>query len=204
MSSTLVSRLSRVPSCWIDWSWAAQVAIRWKSWAVRIATLAWVASAATVSQLVVGPVVRLVVVDVEHAEESRCRRAAARADRVEALLDDRGADVLAARVVAVADGEQRPARGDGGALDRRPRREVADAGEVARRQAAADLGDGVPSGRRRKTAARSPSNRTMAWSTRPARIRSRSSRLPMSLATRRAPRPDGAAGATSSRSLRRR
>ena len=42
-----------------------------------------------------------------------------------------------------------------------------------------------PSGRRRKTAARSPSNRTMAWSTRPARIRSRSSRLPMSPATRR-------------------
>ena len=42
-------RLSRVPSCWIDWSWAAHVAMRSKSCAARIATLAWVARAAIVS-----------------------------------------------------------------------------------------------------------------------------------------------------------
>ena len=45
---------------------------------------------------------------------------------VEAFLDDRGPDVLAARVVAVVDGEERPAGGDGGGRQR-PRREVADA-----------------------------------------------------------------------------
>ena len=49
ISATLDSRLSRVPSCWIDWSWAAHVAIRSKSCAAWIATLAWVASAPIVS-----------------------------------------------------------------------------------------------------------------------------------------------------------
>ncbi len=49
MSRTLVRWFSRAPSCWIDWSCAVQVAICWKFWAVRIATLAWVASDAMVS-----------------------------------------------------------------------------------------------------------------------------------------------------------
>ena len=68
-----------------------------------------------------------------------------RAQRVEALLDDGGADVLAARVVAVVDGEQRPAGGDGGGRQR-PLREVADARDERRRQAAADLGADVAVG----------------------------------------------------------
>ena len=41
-----------------------------------------------------------------------------RAQRVEALLDDGGADVLAARVVAVVDREERPAGGDRGGRER--------------------------------------------------------------------------------------
>ena len=49
ISRTLERWLSRAPSCWIDWSCAAQVAICSKFWAVRMATLAWVASAAIVS-----------------------------------------------------------------------------------------------------------------------------------------------------------
>ena len=55
-----------------------------------------------------------------------------------------------------------------------------------------------PSGCWRKTAARSPSNRTIAWSTRPDRIRSRSSRLPMSVATRRSASARWSRWATSS------
>ncbi len=43
----------------------------------------------------------------------------------------------------------------------------------------------LPSAWRRNTAPRSPSKRTIAWPTRSARIRSRSSPLPMSAATRR-------------------
>jgi hypothetical protein len=49
ISCTLVRWLSRVPSCWIDWSWAAQDAIFSKFWAFLIATDAWVARAAIVS-----------------------------------------------------------------------------------------------------------------------------------------------------------
>ena len=50
ISWTLDNRFRRVPSCWMDPSWAAHVAIRSKSWAARIATLAWVARAAMVSR----------------------------------------------------------------------------------------------------------------------------------------------------------
>ena len=93
ISCTLVRWLSRAPSCWIDWSWAAQVAICWKFWAVRMATLAWVARAAIVSSSSARPRVRLVVVDVEQAEQLRAVHERRRAQRVEALLDDGGAHV---------------------------------------------------------------------------------------------------------------
>ena len=77
-------------------------------------------------ELVRRPVVRPVVVDVEQAEEVRAVHQRRRAQRVEAFLDDGGADVLAARVVAVVDREQRL---EGGHRGRRQRslREVADA-----------------------------------------------------------------------------
>ena len=81
-------------------------------------------------ELVVGPVVRLVVVDVEHAEQVGPVEQRRRAERVEALLDDRRADALAARVVAVADGEQRPARRDGARSAGDRVRDLADAVEV--------------------------------------------------------------------------
>ena len=65
-------------------------------------------------ELVVGPVVRMVVVDVEHPEQVGPVEERRRAQRVEPLLDDGGPDALAPRVVAVADREHRPARGDRG------------------------------------------------------------------------------------------
>ena len=66
-----------------------------------------------------------------------------RAQRVEPLLDHGGTDVLAARVVAVVDREERPqGRHRGGG--ERPWREDADAGQVGRRQPAADLGLDAP------------------------------------------------------------
>ena len=58
-------------------------------------------------ELVVGPVVRPVVVDVEHPEQVGAVEERRGAQRVEAFLDDRRADAFAARVVAVADREQR-------------------------------------------------------------------------------------------------
>ena len=85
------------------------------------------------------PLVRLVVVDVEHPEQLRAVQERCRAQRVEPFLDDGGADVLAARVVAVADREERPARGDRGRRQG-PGRDVADAVQIGRRQATADLG----------------------------------------------------------------
>ena len=93
-------------------------------------------------ELVGRPLVRLVVVDVEHPEQLRAVQERCRAQRVEPFLDDGGADVLAARVVAVADREERPARGDRGRRQG-PGRDVADAVQVGRRQAAADLGRDV-------------------------------------------------------------
>jgi len=56
--------------------------------------------------------VRRVVIDVEQAKHVGSVEERRRADRVVALLDDRRPDVLAARVLAVATGEQRPAGGD--------------------------------------------------------------------------------------------
>ena len=94
-------------------------------------------------EFVVGPVVRLVVVDVEHPEQVGPVEERRRAQRVEPLLDDGGPDALAARVVAVADREQRPAGGDGGGS-------AATASGMSRMllryvvgQAAADLADRV-------------------------------------------------------------
>ena len=52
-------------------------------------------------ELVGDPGMRRVVVDVEHAEQLGAVHQRRRAHRVEALLDDRGADVGAARIVAV-------------------------------------------------------------------------------------------------------
>ena len=84
-------------------------------------------------ELVGGPLVRLVVVDVEQAEDLGAVEQGRRARRVEAFLDDGGANVLAARVVAIAV-VANSGRRDG---DRRGRqragRQVAAAGEVASR-----------------------------------------------------------------------
>ena len=60
-----------------------------------MATLAWVARAATVSSSSARPLVRLVVVDVEQPEELVAVEERRRADRVEPLLDDRGPDIVA-------------------------------------------------------------------------------------------------------------
>ena len=62
--------------------------------------------------------------------------------RVEALLDDGGPDVRATRIVPVRLGGERMARGDRGGLDGTCR-QAADAAQVGRRQAAADLGQGL-------------------------------------------------------------
>ncbi len=97
-------------------------------------------------ELVRRPVVRPVVVDVEQPEQFRAVDQRRRAQRVEALLDDGRPDALAARVVSVADREQRLERRPTGGGRQRPLREVADAGEVRGRQAAADLGRHVAVG----------------------------------------------------------
>jgi hypothetical protein len=52
------------------------------------------------------------VVDVEHAQEVRPVEQRRGAQRVEALLDDRGPDGLGALVVPIADREQWPAGRD--------------------------------------------------------------------------------------------
>ena len=49
ISCSLVRRDKRAPSCWIDWSWAAQLAIWAKFWAFVTAVAAWDARAASVS-----------------------------------------------------------------------------------------------------------------------------------------------------------
>ena len=61
---------------------------------------------------------------------------------VEAFLDDGRPDVLAARVVAVVDREQRATSGDR-RRRQRPRRDPRMLAEVGGRQSAADLGDGT-------------------------------------------------------------
>ena len=139
-------RFSRVPSCWIDCELGRprRHPLEVLGGPDRDAGLGRQGGHGL--EVVVGPGVRLVVVDVEQAEQLGAVEQRRRADGVEALLDDRGTDALAARVVAVVDGEERTA------LRRRPRpgsdigREVADAREVGRRQAAADLGDGAAVG----------------------------------------------------------
>ena len=93
-------------------------------------------------ELVVAPGVRRVVVDVQQAEDVGSVEQRRRADRVVALLDDGRPDVLAARVVAVAAGEQRPAGGDRPATAATGPGTRSTALEVGLRQAAADLGDG--------------------------------------------------------------
>ena len=136
-------------------------------------------------ELVRGPVVRPVVVDVEQAEELACRRAAApcTACRSPPGRRRRGRPRRAGRRgsrrrTAAGGRRRRPPAGTGPGSRGRCRDRTRDRPRLT---SAATW----PSGCWRKTAARSPSNRTIAWSTRPDRIRSRSSRLPMSLATRR-------------------
>ena len=135
-------------------------------------------------EVVVGPGVRPVVIDVEQAEQLGAVEQRRGADRVEALLDDRGTDALAARVVAVVDREHRTSRGD------RQGRERHAPGTRGRSRDSSPTGRGSPRRRRCRPGAggrpppRSASNRTIAWSTRPDRMRSRSRRLPMSPATR--------------------
>ena len=93
--------------------------------------------------------------------------------------------VRAAGVVAVVDREQRTASGHGLRRARtRPGARGCGRGMPSERPRLTSA-TVRPSRRRRKTAPRSPSKSTIAWSTRPDRIRSRSSRLPMSPATRR-------------------
>ena len=85
---------------------------------------------------------RLVVVDVERAEELRPVEERRRADGVEALLDDRCPDVRTTGIVLVRLGRERMARGDRGGLDGTCR-QGADAAQVRRRQATADLCEGL-------------------------------------------------------------
>ena len=70
-------------------------------------------------ELVGGPLVRLVVIDVEHARGARVPSSSGAVHSVsKPFLDHGRPDVLAARVVAVADREERPARGDRGRRQR--------------------------------------------------------------------------------------
>ena len=69
-------------------------------------------------------------------------KSGAETDGVEALLDDGGPDVRTTGIVPVRLGRERMARGDRGGLDG-TRRQAADAAQVRRRQAAADLGEGL-------------------------------------------------------------
>ena len=94
-------------------------------------------------ELVFGPVMRAVVIDVEQAEQVRAIHQRRRAQRVEPLLDHRGSDVLAARVIPVLDREQRPSQRHRRRRER-SRRKVADAGQIGGRQAAADVRDHMP------------------------------------------------------------
>ena len=63
-------------------------------------------------ELVRGPLVRFVVVDVEKAEHVVAVEQRRRAHRVETLLDDRRTDIGAPRVISVVGREQRSAGGD--------------------------------------------------------------------------------------------
>ena len=91
-------------------------------------------------ELGIRPRMRPIVIDVEQPQEGRAVPKRRRAQRVETLPDDRRAHAGTARVVAIADREERTI-----GLDRRgrqgPRREVTDAVEIAARQPAAHLGD---------------------------------------------------------------
>ena len=93
-------------------------------------------------ELVVRPVMGLVVVDVEHPEHLGAVEERRRTERVEAFLDDGGANALAAWVVRVPDGEERPTS-DHRKRGERPLREVADAVEEGGRESATHLGDGL-------------------------------------------------------------
>ena len=96
-------------------------------------------------EFVVRPVVRLVVVDVEHPEQVAAIEQWGGAERVEALLDDGRADTLATWIIGIADREEGAAGDDGGGREG-ARREFADAVEVAGRESATDLGDGLAIG----------------------------------------------------------
>ena len=123
--ATLVRRLSRAPSCWIDWSWAAQVAMRWKFCAVRIATLACVARAAIVSSSSGRPWCAPVVVDVEQAEQLGAVQERRGADRCRSLPGPRprGCPRPAGRRGSRTR-EERPSRGHRGRRQRVARRDA--------------------------------------------------------------------------------
>ena len=83
---------------------------------------------------------RSIVIDLEQAEKGAAVPKRRRAQRVEALLDDRRAHAGAARVIAIADREERRVGLDGCGRQRSGR-QVAAAVEVADRQPPADLRD---------------------------------------------------------------
>ena len=91
-------------------------------------------------ELVGGPDMGPVVVDVEDAEQVRTVHEGCATDRIEPFLDHRGAGVRSAWVIAVVDGEQGPAGRDGsrgkGVLSHHAHRRL-----VFHRQPATHLGD---------------------------------------------------------------
>ena len=163
-----------------------------------MATLACVASAAIVSSSSAGPLVALVVVDVEQPEQRGRRRAAApcRSCRSPPGRPRPGCPRRAGRrdSSSAKSGRRAAIAADGSDRAGKSRTAEVYSDESPRVTSAVTL----PSAWRRNTAPRSPSKRTIAWSTRPARIRSRSSRLPMSPATRRSASARWSRWATSS------
>ncbi len=135
-------------------------------------------------QLLLGPGVGPVVVDDQEPEQLGAVVERRGADRVEPFLHHRGADLHRPGIVPVACREERASSRSGLGRERRDGK-VPDGLEVAGDRPRDTSAVTRPSARRRKTAARSPPNRTRAWSTTPARICSRSSLLPMSVAMRR-------------------
>ena len=88
-------------------------------------------------ELVVGPLTRPVVVDVEQAQQLGAVEERRRADRVEALLHDGGADTRAARVIPIVPREHRsPSLHGHGGQGRL--REIANGGQVPAGQATGD------------------------------------------------------------------
>ena len=154
-------------------------------------------------ELVGRPVVRPVVIDVEQPEQLRAVEERRRAQRVEALLDDGGPDVLAARVVAVVDREERSARGDRRGRERAVREARGRSSRYAAdrpRLTSADAGRRHAGGRRRRDRPRTGPSRG-----RPGRTGSGRGRAGCRCRSRRGagPRRDGAGGRPRRRAGRR-